>query len=294
MTRERWIDDDLLAPVLRYLDAKARHVQAQQILEDLRWFEFGERSHWKFQLQQSATTLDKGEPKFRDLAHMLVDREFTALRCEQSKRNPYHPDVKNTLDRYVQQVHAATLAISLTNRYARQGIQVAEVPEIASVITHERIRQQITRTVADVAQIANDPVMLTEEQINNEGRQMLIVQHQASGLRASFLPQADGIGVVFSKPYSIASIDTESTVIPEWGMVLGLGIGQRIYEHGAVRLGNQRWASSAASDHARGLRRKLHAQDPHRWASPSCEWCSGQGIDWRSAPTSKFLGHPPS
>lgn len=153
---------------------------------------------------------------------------------------------------------------------------VAEVTELAERLTPEQVRKVIVAEVERRAAVAADPVILHEYVVDPRGRPGLIVQHRASGLRAHF-GYADNPGFVFSKPYSIGSIDPDRPDDPEasggsqdWSAYTGLGIGGRLYRRGAEMLPEYRWRSTAGPDAARALRRRLHREAPWRWHSAEC------------------------
>lgn len=142
--------------------------------------------------------------------------------------------------------------------------------------------------------------MLTAEH-QSDDYLIAVVQHVASGLRARFtMPKSRrGVGGVFSRPYSIASIDPDPNQIDargwEWQRHAGLGIGTRIYLHGAQQFPGVRWSASVTNEASEGVRRKLHLVDPWRWAV-TCEWCTAHDIDWLSAEPRTFAQHqrPPT
>ena len=155
-------------------------------------------------------------------------------------------------------------------------VDVAEVAELGERLTPEQVRRVIEAEVERRAVVAADPVILHKYIVDRQGRPGLIVQHQASGLRAHF-GYADNPGFVFSKPYSISSIDPDRPDEPEvpdggqgWLTYTGLGIGGRLYRYGAEMLPEYRWRSTAGPDAARALRRRLHREAPWRWHSAEC------------------------
>ncbi|SDL33683.1 hypothetical protein SAMN05428985_11510 [Nocardioides sp. YR527] len=154
--------------------------------------------------------------------------------------------------------------------------EVAEMAELAKRLTPDQVRKVIVAEVERRAVVAVDPVILHEYVVDLQGRRGLIVQHQASGLRAHF-GYSNNPGFVFSKPSSIGSIDPDRPDEPEvpggsqgWSAYTGLGIGGRLYRYGAEMLPEYRWRSTAGPDAARALRRRLHREAPWRWHSAEC------------------------
>ena len=95
------------------------------------------------------------------------------------------------------------------------------------------------------------------------------LEWSAACLRAYFTPGDPAsdyggmFGQVYSKPYRIGSLDPPRPgVSADWNSFVGLGIGRKIYLTGARILPAERWLTSAASEQAAGLRRRLHAMDP--------------------------------
>lgn len=173
-------------------------------------------------------------------------------------------------------------------------VDVAEVAELAERLTPGQVRKVIMAEVERRAAVAADPVILHKYVVDGRGRPGLIVQHRASGLRAHF-GYANNPGLVFSKPYSIGSIDPDCPDEPEgpggsqeWSAYTGLGIGGRLYRHGAEMLPDYRWRSTAGPDAARALRRRLHREAPWRWHSAECScdpiWTELTGVTVASIP----------
>lgn len=164
------------------------------------------------------------------------------------------------------------------------------------------VRSYLETRVHHYAAIADDDAMLTawsaDSEETREGRATLYVQHQVSGLRATFTPgwvAEDGArapGEVLSKPYRIGSLDDErpGTAI-DWREFIGLGIGVRIYLRGASTLPAERWGNNSLAREAAALRRKLHAFEPYVWQSSDCTWSDPRSIDWPTARAEDFEGH---
>lgn len=208
-------------------------------------------------------------------------REF--YYSEDIPANPFAPTVAGRLGEVVQAVgdHRRAAALGVTD--------VADaVPELRERYAPGAVQRVILAEVERLQHVADDPEMLAEQvsdmrsRTRSDGRGGLVVQHRASGLRAFFLTDTDGaFGVVHSKPWDIVCID-DGRVDPIgdwWEEISGLGIGLRIYEHGAGLLPDVRWRVNTQTREARALRRKLHIREPWRWQSLDCT-CSD---DWRDA-----------
>lgn len=180
-------------------------------------------------------------------------------------RNPFAPRVLE----YVDEVVAALASGELVRPWP--AVDAAEtIEELANRLTPEAVREFVRTEVSRRLEVAADPLMLTLDDGND-----LTVQHQASGLRAEFRHRGKAIGVVFAKSYKIPSIDPRDRRDPlhddgSWEQYVGLGIGQRIYQHAAVLLPKVRWRAGTQSDAAIALRRRLHSADPWRWQSRLC------------------------
>ncbi|WP_298462110.1 hypothetical protein [uncultured Cellulomonas sp.] len=215
-----------------------------------------------------------------------------------SHRHKYHREILAELDHLVRAI-AADLRAPGGLPLAYEHVTLDEMPPaLQAELTLDQIRRHITTAVAHYEQVADDPVLLT--QWRRPGRD-LVVQHQASGLRAQFLQVDSGpadvgaMGTILSKPYRVGSVDPQGGPDPSgdnWQRYAGLGIGRRIYLEGARLMPAIRWQASAASPHARGVRAHLHRQDPYTWAHSGCEWCSSRHLDWGRTPRQSFSGHP--
>lgn len=227
------------------------------------------------------------------LVDQVIGGIFAQLRGASTHRNPFHSEVLSDLSEWATLTHNAVLAASVRYILSSNSYPVARFPEIAARLRTDRVRDQIERTVDSYAAISAGETFLTQVQYPISGGSAFLVQHLASGLRARFiLDRDDNIGRIFSKPYGIRSIAPEGTQTPEWECVVGLGIGQRIYQRGAAEFPGYRWASAMPSDYARGLRRKLHKIDPYTWQFGECSWCNGPEVIWRNAARSDFINHP--
>ncbi|WP_065569696.1 hypothetical protein [Microbacterium oleivorans] len=173
----------------------------------------------------------------------------------------------------------------------------SERPNVDTLVQRHLTQQAVTaiatHKVAEIQKVVTDPKIYIRHG-TNEGDPMTVVQHAASGLRARFTVRAlDGRGVVFSKPYAIASIDPDD---PDhqgqgWERYVGLGIGRRLYLAAAAFHPRTRWSSDLVSQHAQPLRSRLHAADPYVW-SGECSWCDDRLIVWQTADPAVFDPHP--
>ena len=139
---------------------------------------------------------------------------------------------------------------------------------------------------------------------SGSNREVLVVQHRLSGLRATFFwDDEEKIGRVLAKSYSIPSIDPDRTwahegsqAVNEWE---GLGITSRIYQHGAALQPEIRWRAAPLTDQSARMRRKLHRIDPWRFEAArnpeqhpldACLWCIEH--DWTQLEKPDFTSHP--
>ena len=199
---------------------------------------------------------------------------------QQSLRNPFHPRTLGMLDEVVPFV--------MERRGVRDGFAdaVDALPPLAARLSWEGIEEFIRAEIARRQAVAADPVLLVRHQpaelhrvqAHRAGEQWLIVQHEASGLRARFQYHPDRPereGVVFSRPYDIDSIDPGRVEDPQnrapaWRDYAGLGIGTKLYLKAAEELPDVRWGGTSVSQYAEPLRTKLHDGDPWRWWSRTC------------------------
>lgn len=179
-------------------------------------------------------------------------------------------------------------------------LPVAQLPELHERVSDPMFVERAIRTfLTDVRSVALDPTMLTATGATYDGGHRLVVQHKASGLRASFNESSPRpFYGAYSKPYKIRSIDPDRQEDPGslaegWRDWVGMGIGTRIYLHAASVLPEARFFRSMTSDYSRPLRSRLHAQDPFRWENGGdCDWC--RKLDWRDPGLTRgdFNSHP--
>jgi len=192
-----------------------------------------------------------------------------ALVCEAARTHPVHAEIRGM-------VYPNDL----------RGVQER--------ITPEAVESYVRNQVAIAHAKANDPRILTEHLCMEAGERALVVQHQATGIRALFtVNDQTGFGHVHAKHFEIPSIDhgKPENDVDRW---FGLGVGTRLYRRAAEEFPEVRWGRSSTQDPADGVRRKLHAEDPWRWAVVSCAWCHEHlpNQDWRAASPADFHGHP--
>lgn len=185
-------------------------------------------------------------------------------------RNPFHPRVLAELD--------AVADIATTDEFD-ENYQVTDAtrhaPELAARFARPEVVRLVLGEVERLQAVARSTVMLVEHQTDEREREVLVVQHQASGLRARFTRGRNGVGTVFAKPYSITSIDPSQPEddehrAPDWWVYVGLGVGRRIYDHAATLLPEERWRAGTQTGAAMALRGRLHTKDPWRWQSRDC------------------------
>lgn len=230
------------------------------------------------------------------LAKDLVVSAWDRIAAEISTKNSFHPALN--ADR-------ATAAPAIIKQVAERSLHndphwtrtmpTSEVPGLLDIVTTGFVISTLNQAARHLQAIAADPVLLSREGTRDHGRPILVVQHKASGLRAHFRFDSGTdrrFGSVYSKPYSIESIDPanpgESLT---WERYVGLGIGTRIYLEGARLSPETRWRSTATSYYAAAVRRKLHTHDPYTWAG-ECDWCREYNIDWAQATPDAFTRHP--
>lgn len=214
-------------------------------------------------------------------------------------RHVFAADIRAHITQITSTAHAQLedTTVHFENERGRPAgwIVVREHPELLARLKISDVRRYIEDRVNYWQSIANDPVFLTLEETDPDGRRTLIVQHQRSSLRARFIPTADGIGTIYSKPYGsggVRSIDPQRPGDLDHEPVAGLGIGRRIYLEGARLLADQRWATtSLSSPHSKNLREHLHLSNPYLWQGP-CTWCAAQGLDWKTTTAAVFNAHP--
>lgn len=211
--------------------------------------------------------------EIRDVADSYWDRNGL-------RGNPFHPRARVHVDDVVDEV-------------AKLPEYELRVParRLGDRLTPERARALYLGEIDRLQKVVADPVMLTQDRPSTRrrgepGMRELVVQHQASGLRAVFYyggPKNTEVGWVVSKTYSIDSIDpdrveTDDSRGSSWRTYVGLGIGTKIYTHAAQMLPHVRWDDRSVSESGEAIRRKLHGLDPWRWHLKSC----GCSPEWES------------
>lgn len=203
-------------------------------------------------------------------------------------RHPFHPGLDAQREQRLPDILARLRAEPLRDDWpSTHEISPAAVPGLPERLTIDFASRALQQAAAHVRGVADSDTFLVERLPSG-----VMIQHQASGLRATFTRRLDGLGFVDSKPYNIASIDPDRPGLDvDWEPYVGLGIGTRIYRRAAELLPDIRWTSQASTDYAVGLRIKLHTDDPYRWEGP-CRWCTARQYDWRHARREDFDRHP--
>lgn len=150
--------------------------------------------------------------------------------------------------------------------------------------------------VLDEAQIrqdrADDPVIL-----NNHGQHpnQWVVQHEETGLRLYLHRESSNQEwIVHAKSYSggyslTSKHEDENSDAMRYS---GMGVGTRLYREAALIDPDARFKDGTARDSSRGVRRKVHLENPYAFENKRCEWCQEQGIRWRLAGRDDFSSHP--
>lgn len=189
--------------------------------------------------------------------------------------NPFHPRALGHLDAVLDAVR---------QRVADHDLNVHDI-RVLQRLEPQQARALYLAEVDRLQQVAADPQMLTLQRpttrrraADHPGLRELVVQHKASGLRAIFYYGGRDhaqVGWVLSKTYSVDSIDPDRTESgtsrgASWRAYAGLGIGTKIYQHASTVLPELRWADGSVSPYGKGIRRRMHTQDPWRWQLNTC------------------------
>lgn len=225
----------------------------------------------------------------------LLARDLLIAAWEQeagrvSTRNPFHPSLDGVRREYLPGILARLCAEPLREFLPgpRRQKAIADIPGLPERLAFDYADAALQAEADRLRGVVADGTFLVDQEDH-----VLTIQLKASGLRGTFSMAANmpGFGIVYSKPYRIASLDPENPgVSTDWQQYIGLGIGARIYREAARLLPEIRWMSHTTSDHASGLRRRLHTEDPAAWEAP-CSWCHNHGIDWRDATRGDFDRH---
>lgn len=240
---------------------------------------------------------DLPESPVATLASVLVVEAWKREAGRLTNRNAFHPCLDQArhdrLDAMVDRLRTKPVADAGPPPC---DMDPADIPGLLEWLTVDHAAVELQTEADAVRGVAADDRFLTDEFVDDEGNQVLLVQHQASGLRAEFAlsTKEPGFGTVYSKPYKISSIDPANPGDSgdSWQNYAGLGIGTRIYQHAAQLHPEIRWRSGLPSPYAGAVRRKLHAQDPYTWQCASCSWCGANHIDWSNVDRKDFTGHP--
>lgn len=298
-------EDSVLVRVLKCVSLDQVVAEQRAELARLSWWQLGERRSVRGLLdfsvgEAAAAWADLPAGAVDDVARQGIHDAWDRLRSNpggqyHSRRHPFHREVLtgDMAGLCTATSKAAIARAAHTPLDARWlGVVPAQIPGYLERLTPAHVRDHAEAMVARYAAIADDDRLLVASH-DFEGQPGLLVQHVASGLRARFWwDPATGVGIVYSKPYRLPSIDPDRPgTLETWASVTGLGIGARIYRHAASLQPGVRWSGGVQSDGARGLRRKLHAADPWRWEA-SCSWCATHVPWWEKATRADFTNHP--
>jgi hypothetical protein len=291
------------------MNAEGKLVAARAALERYTWREplclvQARRAVQAAEVARGKTVVPAEELRY--IADRIIQLHLVALRGADgryaSSRHSLHPEVDSYFDQLVADV-AAEVAVSAAKPGALPSSpagaralarrHASELPELQELLTAPAVRATLTFQRDRARAVAADPAMFTQRQPDG----FLTVQHAASGLRARFDPidTVHGVGrfgSIYSKHYRISSIDPSGAEgNPDY--FEGLGIGAMIYRHGAAEHPDVRWRGGSLSDPARGLRRRLHVEDPYIWAGP-CSLCDqhfDDDRDWHMRAMADFPPH---
>ncbi|WP_344808361.1 hypothetical protein [Microlunatus ginsengisoli] len=226
-----------------------------------------------------------------------------------STRHAFHREVLNDLDALIARTDSTPVdtLVTVNDILVRWDELPRLHPRVARRLTKDWMRTYVVAEVGRVAAVADSTGILTvcrEGSSSTRRERQLTMQHRASGLRALFI-WTDGaeIGRVFSKSYSVPSIDPDRywageglEAVHEWE---GLGITTRLYTEAAKLRPELRWGITALTDQSAALRRKLHSVDPWRFAAArdlerhpgfACRWCVEH--HWAALERTAFRWHP--
>lgn len=295
------LTEDLDTPQRRLIDQEQAAQEAEKALSSYRalpWWRFDEKRYSR-QMWQIAGRREKSARAA--VRPGDVDRVASALvqgvwRDHAGRvapdQNPWRPSLtelrQQSSDMLAEKVAAHTL-------YAAHDfpVRVAELPVVAELITADWCLQELDR----VAALIGAAVSSQRFEVAHRGGGVFVIEHPSTGIRASFtLPgNQQPYGQIFSKPYNIAPV-AEDCAAGDGFAYWGLGVGTRIYQEGAARWPQVRWATGTTSTYSRPLRGRLHLQDPYRWQFGWCDWCEDRGLlysrTWVAADRSAFTGHP--
>lgn len=126
-----------------------------------------------------------------------------------STRNPFHPSLDQTRREHLPGILARLNAEPLREFLPgpRRQMAIADIPGLPERLTLDHADVALQAEDDRLRAIVSDSTFLVEQQ---DG--VLTIQHKASGLRGTFSLAANmpGFGMVYSKPYRIASIDPDN------------------------------------------------------------------------------------
>lgn len=230
--------------------------------------------------------------RWGEISRAVTDHVVRRVRSTMTHRHPFHLEVLDEIEEVVELVleHVGEVYLGEDPTDFQFATTVDTVPQVAQRIDADAIEEFIREGVEHYQVVAAGSQLLTEWR----DEQVLVVQHQASGLRARFTVEEDGFGSVYSKSYKIRSIDPRDDGRVGGDRIhdfYGLGIGEQLYLRGAEEIPGVRWMSGVSSVPAKRVRRRLHRRDPYVWEG-QCHWCAERKILWELAGAAQFAGHP--
>lgn len=296
---------DPLESVCRAIHARGEHVRSLEKAEKasrmLPWYRFGERSRLRFEIASLHTLVESCEKQIGpDDVLRLANRAGSRLWHQAAEtvipnKNPYGRAAREHFETILELALKGREDLVLFPVHQRSS-RLSNLPVVAERVNKSFIESNVRQNIAERAAVAASTAFAHEIYQDANNQTVMIVQHLASGLRARFA-MLGKIGTVFSKPYSIGSIDPENPgTATQWESYVGLGIGERIYCEAHRLAPDVRWVSGASSPYSTRLREKLHAADPYIW-SARCQWCEQNleklGIySWDAADREFFNDHP--
>lgn len=279
----------------------AQREKTERRMASLPWFRLRQRSELLREIASLSAKIRERESRITDEKVLALAESIGYNLWEKAtahvipQKNPYGPlaleNIDAILDSALEQAESYVEYVRMT------AFPISDLPEVKAALTRDLIESGARRVIAKRLRAAASTDLIHEYEVDYKGQQVLLVQHRASGLRATFTLDQQGFGSVASKPYSIRSIDPDNPgEHHNWEAYVGLGIGRLIYLEAQRLEPNTRWPGSLLSDYSAPLRRKLHAVDPYIWGG-HCDWCNAnleqQGIySWRSTEKEFFNDHP--
>lgn len=287
--------------VAAWASADVRARQDQECLQREPWYALGRRRTARARARKSAAYAQTQRAGLDDnaverLAAAQVIEVWKEHAEKLGQRNPFHSDYEPTwMSRTAQLADETQRRTIHSTRRRLRSTEPTDIPGYVDLLTPAFVEKVLAAQARERHRVAHDPTFLSEVWTDPSGDTVMIVQHQHSGLRATFTihTAAAPFGHVMSKPYSIDSIDPDNPgSCLNWADYAGLGIGTEIYRQAAALQPHVRWVTGAMSSYSSAVRRKLHAENPHRWAAHGCSWCTEHAIQWDKATPLSLAGHP--